>query len=406
MMDGDAGVQPPDAGAGQGAGVGSAARVASFVARGGRAVIILCPARKVRTAVLDGVLEGLPGHLTRAGNPLASPLTLHRLLFQIGAGAVDGDDGVLVRRLQERAGPADLVVLAVDDAQTLAPDALAALAQVPAPGIIGGHPGRLLILSGHPDLLLHLLDPGLDALNNPDAALMVDVDLDVDDVADFPAADGPPAERPPLAEAGPPASPLRPPAPPPSASLAAPAGASAAVPAAVSATAPVTASASPAARVSPSAPLSTSLPEPAAAPAQPATRSRRLRWRLGGVAAVGAAALLAALAWRIAPQAARGPIPSQPASTQPAAPSVPPAAAPAIAPLLAAPPGLVPGPDGQTAPPAPRRALPSEADLRREFDLFLDRAGEDTANLSPSDRAALFQEYLAWRSRNLDRTAP
>ena len=50
------------------------------------------------------------------------------------------------------------------------------------------------------------------------------------------------------------------------------------------------------------------------------------------------------------------------------------------------------------ATPLPRpAAAPSDADLRREFDVFLDRAGRDTAGLSPASRAALFREYLEWR---------
>ena len=111
-----------------------AARVTSFVADGGRAVVVLCPSRTMRAAVLDGVLAALPGQAMRAGNPLTSPLTLHRLMFQLRAGAADcDDDGLLARRLDEKADTSALAVLAVDDAQTLAVDALAALAQVPSP---------------------------------------------------------------------------------------------------------------------------------------------------------------------------------------------------------------------------------------------------------------------------------
>ena len=73
----------------------------------------------------------------------------------------------------------------------------------------------------------------------------------------------------------------------------------------------------------------------------------------------------------------------------------------------AAPAQAAPAPGAPDAAPIPRRTpMPSDADLRREFDSFLNRAGQDTAGLSADDRAALFQEYLAWRSRNLDRTTP
>jgi len=56
---------------------------------------------------------------------------------------------------------------------------------------------------------------------------------------------------------------------------------------------------------------------------------------------------------------------------------------------------------------APRRAAtPSQAELRREFDAFLNRAGRDTASLTPADRAVLFRDYLAWRNRGAERPAP
>ena len=42
---------------------------------------------------------------------------------------------------------------------------------------------------------------------------------------------------------------------------------------------------------------------------------------------------------------------------------------------------------------------PSPEQLRRDFDAFLNRAGQDTADLAPAHREALFKEYLAWRAR-------
>lgn len=353
-----------------------AARVVSFVAGGGRAAVILCPSRATRAAVLDGVLAALHGQVTRAGNPLASPLTLHRLMFQLGAGAADGDDGgLLARRLDERAGTSALAVLAVDDAHTLAVDALAALAQVPSPPS-GEHPGRLLILAGHPDLLLALFKPGLDALHDPASALLVDLD-ELASGAGL-EAEGPAAAPPERLAAGD-AVPL-----PGAPSVLPPQG------------------------------------RPTSAPGLPAPRRMlwgRLARPLLAVVAMGAAAsVLVALSWdRVAPpiqapgDAGSGPAAPPPALPAPFAPPGPPTPVPAQdpppAPAAVQPPAP-PVPDVQGFTPMSRpAAMPSDAELRRGFDAFLDRAGRDTAGLSPADRAALFREYLDWRSRSALRPA-
>ena len=347
-----------------------AARVTSFVAGGGRAVIILCPSRTTRVSVLDGVLAALPSQAMRAGNPLASPLTLHRLMFQLGAGAADGDDdGLLARRLDEKIDTFALAVLAVDDAQTLAPDALAALAQVPSPAA-GEHPGRLLILAGQPDLLLALFKPGLDALHDPANALLVD--LDALESGAGQGIEGAPGAAHTLSRARPgigDAAPLQ------------------------GETVPV-------------------LPDQ---PGRPVLRqtvwSRLARPVLATLALSAAASVVLALSWDKVPA---GPSLSRRAglglSPLPAAPRLPVAApvqepppAPAVVQPFAP---ITPIPDTQGVIPVPRpAAMPSDADLRRGFDAFLDRAGRDTAGLSPADRAALFREYLDWRSRSAARPA-
>ncbi|MGI4955799.1 MAG: hypothetical protein ACRYGM_28665 [Janthinobacterium lividum] len=349
-----------------------AARVASFAAGGGRAVVILCPSRTMRAAVLDGVLAALPSQAMRAGNPLASPLTLHRLMFQLGAGAADGDDdGLLARRLDGKTDTSALAVLAVDDAQTLAADALAALAQVPSPAA-GGHPGRLLILAGHPDLLLALFKPGLHALHDPANALLVDLDGVETGVAQ--GIEGAPDAAHTLSRTH--------------------LGMSDAVP-------------------MPGA----AMPAPPA-PDQPARPVlRRTIWRrlarpvLAALALGAAASVVLALSWDKVPAgpdlAARAgfdvsPPPASPRSPVPAPMQEPPPAQAVIQPFAPA----SPIPETQGVSPVPRQAaMPSDADLRRGFDAFLDRAGRDTAGLSPADRAALFREYLDWRSRSAARPA-
>jgi hypothetical protein len=348
-----------------------AARVTSFVADGGRAVVVLCPSRTMRAAVLDGVLAALPGQAMRAGNPLTSPLTLHRLMFQLRAGAADcDDDGLLARRLDEKADTSALAVLAVDDAQTLAVDALAALAQVPSPAA-GEHPGRLLILAGHPDLLLALFKPGLDALHDPANALMVDLDgLESDAGPDI--EDRPGAAR--------------------TLSTALPGmGDAVPLPGAVAPT----------------------LPEQPAQPSRPVLRrtvwSRLARPVLAILALGAAASVVLALSWDKVPagQMSSGqtelglsPLPASPHPPVSVPVQEPPPAQAVIQPSVPA----TPVPDLQGITPVPRpAAMPSEADLRRGFDAFLNRAGRDTAGLSPADRAALFREYLDWRSKSAAR---
>lgn len=350
-----------------------AARVTSFVAGGGRAVVILCPSRATRAAVLDGVLAALPSQAMRAGNPLASPLTLHRLMFQLRAGAADcDDDGLLARRLDEKTDTSALSVLAVDDAQTLAADALAALAQVPSPAA-GEHPGRLLILAGQPDLLLALFKPGLDALHDPANALLVDLDgletgaaQGIEDASD--------AEHT-LSRAPP--------------------GMGDAVP-------------TPGAAV----PAQLELPDQ---PGRPVLRrtfwSRLARPALATLALSAAASVVLALSWDKVPAGpglpgrAGADLSPLPESQRPPAPAPVQEKLPAQVVVHPSVPTL-PIPDTQGVAPVPRpAAMPSDADLRRGFDAFLDRAGRDTAGLSPAGRAALFREYLDWRSRSGARPA-
>ncbi len=350
-----------------------AARVTSFVAGGGRSVIILCPSRITRAAVLDGVLAALPCRAMRAGNPLTSPLTLHRLMFQLGAGAADcDDDGLLARRLDEKTDTSALSVLAVDDGQTLAPDALAALAQVPSPAAVE-HPGRLLILAGHPDLLLALFKPGLDALHDPANALFLDLDSLESGAA--PGIEDTPGAAHPLSRALP--------------------GMGDAV--------PLPGAAEPAA------------PELPDRPSRPIIR--RTVWRrlarpvLATLALSAAASVVLALSWDKVPARpslsgpaapSLSPLPAWPGSLAPAPVQEPPPAQAVLQPFAPA----LPVPETQGVTPVPRpAAMPSDADLRRGFDAFLDRAGRDTAGLSPADRAALFREYRDWRNRGVARPA-
>jgi len=359
-----------------------AARLQGFVQAGGRAAILLCPSRAARAAQLDRMLAELPNHATRAGNPLASPLTLHRLLFQIGAGAGDGEGGdALLRCLQERAGPAGLAVLAVDDAHTLAPDALAALAQVPSPAV-QEQPGRLLILAGHPDLVPGLSGSGLAALHDPARVLVLRTRGADDGALELAAPAGTPGG---------------------------PAGGSVG-------SDPVPLPASPAGGPAPGRTVALRLMDlPVRMPGRPAgwRRSRPLMLAAGaaGAAVLAASALLwdgpaagpaepTSMALPLAPPAApvQAPVPG-PAPAAAPMPVPTPADAASVAGSASAPPVAdAPAPEAQRFTPLPRpAAVPSDAGLRRDFDVFLDRAGHDTAGLSPANREALFREYLEWR---------
>ncbi len=120
-------------------------------------------------------------------------------------------------------------------------------------------------------------------------------------------------------------------------------------------------------------------------PSPPPAR-RRSPLRVLSVAAIAglvlAATLLAVSAEWTAPDA-----PSETAAP-PKAASEP---KPADPPSVPAQEPMAPAPD---APPDP-----SPEQLRRDFDAFLNRAGQDTASLAPARREALFAEYLAWRAR-------
>lgn len=147
-----------------------------------------------------------------------------------------------------------------------------------------------------------------------------------------------------------------------------------------------------------------------------------------GVAGGAAVAGLRALFYRDAPQHSAASLaptaadPPAPAASAVSSPPVSPAALPsfvapapaspsvAVTPVPAAPaaeallplavaslpqsPALLPVPPVAAAAPDPYPAL------RREFDQFLARSGQNAAALLPADRHALFDEFLGWEARN------
>lgn len=112
-----------------------------------------------KTALLDAARSaaGASVQFLRLGNPLSSPLTLGRILIQLGSSEQDGaDDAELDAALRAvRAGrhsQAETVVIAVEEAETLQPPALSLLGLLPA----NSDPGLLrlqVLLVGGPSLL-------------------------------------------------------------------------------------------------------------------------------------------------------------------------------------------------------------------------------------------------------------
>ena len=151
---------------------GPAGRVSGFIRAGGRAVILVDPSAPARAAALDGILAILPGEVIRIGNPLASALTLHRLLFQLGIEDEGGDAGGLIVCALDVPSGTDMAMLAVDDAHSLTPDAVAALARVPSPAS-ADQAGRLLLLAGDPGLLALVSGPGCEIFRDPCLTLTI-----------------------------------------------------------------------------------------------------------------------------------------------------------------------------------------------------------------------------------------
>jgi hypothetical protein len=322
---------------------GPAQRIATFLGGGGRAVVVTGPARAGKRALLDGLLAGMPGRVTRIENRTGLPLALDGVLKQMGKVAeTEGDErGLFFRTLAEQAYDDYSAVIAVEDAHTLTSLALTALAR--APGLGGPDlPGMILMLTGEAGLLEKLEGPGLEGLRNSRRTLMV-------------ALPGP--------------------------------GAAAAV---------------------------VTVP-PRAGPVAGATAAseKEIGWARGNlgmrgvVIAVLAGAIAAAcgLTWSVYPHHRR-PLPSLAQNAVPdvVVPAAPPAALEAPLPPTdaastdGAPTSAPTMPHPLSAPSGVPPALNEEA-LRREFDAFLNRAGKDTANLTPAARETLFREYQQWRGR-------
>lgn len=247
----------------------------------------------------------------RVGNPLNSPLTLQRILFQIdlgGSGDAAGadDEAHLTRLLEERRGAQDCIVLVVERAETLDRAALLSLQR------IASTPGAVQVIFAGTPAFWALLD---DAELAPLRRVLTRQGTE-------PAAASPPASVAPVIV--PPVAPVRPP-------------------------------------VSAALPRPADLPDPpqVAAPARPGRRW----WLFGsaGLAAtviLGTAAVLApgGLFYHAAPQ--RG-VPAPSEASDPGLPAAAPQQARAIPPVAAAPQTTYPQQAATSLPSQTGHAVPS-----------------------------------------------
>ncbi len=352
-----------------------AARVAGFIGSGGRAVVLLGTPGAGKTVVMETVLASLPGRQMRISNPGvarhgAGPLTMKRILRQMGAPSDALTSGQFFRTLAEQAYDDESAAVAVDDAHTLSPYALSALARIPG---LGGPelPGMILFLVGEAALLGKLAAPGLELLRNSRRALVLTLPHVL---AARGASENASAARLMWTTLAPELQ---------------------------------------------AAPARTLVPRPA--PDKAAAESELLiisrtgpkAWQPVLAGAVVVVAVVMSTLWpsRVgdAPRALMAPASVVPAVLRSAAPvpdppvpAPPPPSVPEAAPGTRpdTPPAVEAGAPSQ----APKPADLSDAQLRREFDVFLDRAGRDTAKLTPSARESLFQEYLLWRARSITAT--
>ncbi len=345
--------------------------ILAFLEPGGCTLVLVGPSGSGKTTLLDELLARLPGKIIKVANPLVSPITPDRFLFQIGGTSDDRDDGeAIIQCLLGTPGNGKPTTLAVDDAHSLDPQVWPVLARIP--GLVApNEAGMNLIIATRPELLDALPRLMLHATQGLPRTLIVTLPE--------PAHMRPPVavEAPAAAAIAPPPAtrsrrPGRPPAagPPGRSRLAWIGGAAVLAVAVIAVTSSVT---RPAFQAFMAAPVSA----PASGPPQ--------------MAVIAVPATIAGGD-------------SVPAKEEAMANDVGQASAPAIPgssdqPELSAP--MLPLP----AQPLPRLVQQgssiSDNQLRQEFAAFLRRAGRDTASLAPSARDALYREYLSWRERGL-----
>ncbi len=386
--------------------------------------------RAYTAATLLARLAGPKVRVVRVGNSLQPRLMLERILVQVAGpeGEVfSGNEArLLVRALAERQGQETRVVLVIDEAETLPPKVLRSLQTMMPYFAQEGQAALQVVFVGRPAFRALLAGEEMAPLRE---ALGTQADLAVPKVAPAPRVAPPDAPVAP-GSATVAVSHTPPPAGSGSNGMRVPA------PAAPPRAAPPSIAHGRAERLEPTLawppvpPPKPSAAEPAMTPG-PTPRRGRVLGRL-----LLALAILAGLAWAaysglhelfyrdlparpllsavvpatpeplpapppsvpLAPVASN-PVPSTPV---PSTPVPPPPAAPAPSAALAPPPAepAIVAPPVVAPPVAPAPQTDQAARLRRDFDAFLAGSGRNAAALSETQRSALFDEFLAWRSHN------
>lgn len=382
----------------------------------GEAVVLLTGENGLgKTNLLDAAFaRSSPGsHVLRLGNPLSSPLTLGRLLFQFGSSEQEASGGneldAVFRALRAGRGSEDHVIIVVEEAETLDAQALSFLGLLPTLPAVG-LPRMQLLLAGRPSLLALLAQEQFQALRARIGVHAAIEPLGTEEAtryAEYRAQrrhvgqdwTGPDRIAEIVAQAG--GDP----------------GRIDTLLAEVTATADMASGDAKAelpgigVDTADDHPRSKEAAPDPVLPARNGVRPGRVRVRVLAGAALCLGAIVAVIV--LAGNGSEKPLPGQVAASEPSASSnAPPPraerpeAAAAAGDTGAAAPSVPPAAASDQQQAAEREAAAerdaaesAQARLRREFDAFLDRQGGTPALLTATQRNELFQEYLAWRER-------
>ena len=391
-------------------GSAEARQISEFFKSGGGVALITGEELSDKTALLKEVARLFGGPTLQVANPLVTPLSLTRMIVQIGA-FDDGEDDAAVLRahIAEYAVPGEPVLLAIDDSHTLDDEALSTVTSL-ASQPMNGAP-VLVLMAGQPiieDRVLSLLDA------SPRPVRVLSIARPAPDLA----TSAPVLQRSPVREPGSmaPAMPLPPP----------PLRVAVRPPTAPTSVDSNTEEPRPARSLKAhsesdqrglTATPSTLQLVPSAPTRRTGSRGSLMLLALVGFAAIVTAGVMVAsqrdvpassptvsvAAGSSTPPNPKPAVVSRPASPEPAA-AVPEVSPPNVAPAPAIP-EPTPGASSNGAPglaetPRPRSVEKSDALLRRDFQSFLARTGRSIVARDPAKFEALFQDYLRWRSRD------
>ena len=372
--------------------------LAAFLSGGGRIGVVISGDPAVASGVLIEAAAAIPGHLFRVANPLITPLSMTRIIVQVGAEDDGGDDADILRaHLVQHATQERPAILMVENADTLDDGALSAIALFatavdPLPVV--------LLLAGSQVFYRGLPEPARTAFHDP--ATTLTLILDQADTVE-------PARR--VMQQQPAAS-LEQAVPPPPPWLERPVH-------------PNSAGAAPASlRAVPlpivMEPVQTQYRDgaeqrdiartdrPSVQDIDPHARRRQVTLAIAALLLVGGLASAYVMQWHAAPAAFIEPPTREVPQSQTVPPPPPVVAPPLTGPAVSDPSVFRP----YTAPPTvtelpgsvplPPQILPpgkDEMQLRAEFLAFLTRTGRATYARDPAQFELLFRDYLIWRAK-------